>query len=319
MLAVAVSAFGAEPERPAGGAGLPRPGTPGPWDQDVLVYHASSNGVVHKTATFERAGVPTIARLQDRRIVAAHQHFPENDPANFDKVAVRFSSDEGKTWSVPEVIRMKGLPEEMRFPFDPTLLPLPDGRIRLYFTSLRKGRESVPAIHSGISSNAIDYEFEPGVRFGIEGRAVIDCAAVLHKGVFHLFAPDNGPLRRLGEPRERTAPGGGYHAISTNGLDFKRAEDVHIEGRRRWLGNAQSDGKSITFFGTGDPAPVGPGLPRSSIWIASSSNGQTWTLEKSPAVMGGDPAVRTKDDDLLIVITGGPRPGTASARRRPPP
>jgi hypothetical protein len=320
LISMAVGALGAEPERPAGAPGLPRPGSPGPWDRDVLVYHATSNGLVRRVATFERAGVPTIARLRDGRIIAAHQHFPENDAANFDKVAIRFSSDEAKTWSAPEVIRVKGFPEEMRFPFDPTLLPLPDGRVRLYFTSLRKGRESVPAIHSAISSNGVDYVFEPGMRFGVEGRMVIDCAAVLHKGIFHLFAPDNGPQRHFGEAHERPPPGVGYHAISTNGLDFKRVDNVQIEGRRHWLGNAQSDGKVITFYGTGDPAPVAPGQPRSSVWISSSADGQTWTLEKGPAVMGGDPgAVRTKDSGLLIVITGEPRPGTPSANRRPQP
>jgi len=300
---------------------------PGPWDNDVLVYRVSPSGEAVKVATFERAGVPTVARMKDGRLVAAHQHFPENDEVNFDKVAVRFSSDEGRTWNSPQVIRLTGLPEGMRFPFDPTLVALPDGQVRLYFTSLRGRRfeEDVPAIYSAISTNGLDYTFEPGMRFGIEGRPVIDCAVVLHQGVFHLYSPDNAPQRKPGEPRggeppdARPGDGVGYHAVSKDGLQFTRLEDVQIEGRRRWLGNAQSDGTVITFFGTGDagsPGAPGPGQPRGGVWMAGSRDGQTWRLLESPPIPGADPgAVKTSDGGWVVVATGPPRPGTSGARQ----
>jgi hypothetical protein len=313
MLTLLLLLLAAEPIRPAGTPGLPPPGAPGPWDNDLLVYRISPDLEVKKVTAFPRGGVPTLARLKDNKLIAAHQYFPENDAANFDKVAVRFSSDDGKTWSEPEVIRLKGFPEGMRSPFDPTLVPLPDGRVRMYFTSLRGRRfeEDRPQIYSAISTNGVDYVFEPGVRFGIEGRPVIDCAVALHKGTFHFFAPDNGTGR--GAP-----PGNGYHAVSSDGLTFTRTNDVRLDGRRRWLGNAQSDGKQITFFGTADPGPPGGDGPRSSFWMATSPDGQSWELIKSPNLMGGDPAaVRTRDGGLLVIVTGPPRPGTASANRRP--
>lgn len=301
----------------------------GPWNRDVIVYRVSVSGVVEKAATFARAGVPTIARLKDGRLIAAHQHFPENDPENFDKVAARFSTDEGQTWTTPQVIQVAGLPDGMRFPFDPTLIPLPDGRVRLYFTG-NMGRTfgpSTPAIHSAISTDGVNYTYEPGARLAIEGRAVIDCAAVLHQGVFHLFAPDNGagpdPGRRRGNepPADRPREGVGYHATSADGLNFTRAADVRIEGRRRWLGNAQSDGRRITFYGTGEGANTGAGRPRGNLWMATSADGQDWQLVNSPLVFGGDPgAVTTREGGLVIVITGEPRPGTpGGGMRRPPP
>jgi hypothetical protein len=317
-----------------GGPGQPRPDGSGPWDRDVIVYRASAEGAVEKLATFDRAGVPTIARMNDRRLIAAHQHFPANDEANFDKVAVRFSEDDGKTWTKPQVIRLSGLPQGMRFPFDPTLVPLPDGGVRMYFTSLRGRRfdEERPAIFSAITTNGVDYTFEPGMRFGIDGRPVIDCAVVLHQGTFHLFAPDNGTQLRPNEGPGREPAGGrprmsiGYHATSPDGLNFTRVADVQIDGRRRWLGNAQSDGNRITFIGTGDPGPPPSGqpragLPRGSLWMATSTNGQTWQPVDSPVVSGGDPgAVATDSGGWVIVITGEPRPGTPSSRqnRRPP-
>lgn len=285
---------------------------PGPWDQDVIVYRYPKDGEREKAATFERAGVPTVARMKDGRLIAAHQHFPENDDANFDKVAVRFSKDEGKTWGAPEVIRVDGLPEGMRFPFDPTLVPLPDGRIRLYFTGnfVRGSKPGVPAIYSAVSKDGVAYEFEPGMRFGVEGRWVIDCAVVLHAGTFHLFAPDNGTGVKPGtEQKEEDRPreGVGYHAVSEDGLAFRRADDVTIEGRRRWLGNAQSDGKEIWFYGTGD----------GGVWIATSADGATWRLVPTSGIPGADPgAIATKDGGLVIVVTGEPRPGTPSEKKK---
>jgi hypothetical protein len=265
--------------------------------------------------------------MGDGRLIAAHQYFPEGDDANFDKVAVRFSSDDGKTWTDPKVIRLTGLPEGMRFPFDPTLVPLPDGRVRLYFTSLRGRRfeEDVPAIYSALSQNGLEYTFEPGRRFGIAGRLVIDCAVVLHEGVFHLYAPDNGvgprPGARPGDetPDARPRMGVAYHATARDGLSFTRADDVQIEGRRRWLGGAQSSRGQITFFGTGAPGGPGAGAPRGGVWMATSTDGQNWKLIEAPAIPGADPgAVATRDGGWAVVATGPPRPGTPSSRRRRP-
>ena len=288
--------------------GQPNRNQRGPWDNDVLVYRTGAGAKAEKVATFPRAGVPTLARLQDGRLAAAHQHFPADSNAEFDKVAVRFSSDEGRSWTVAQVIRLEGLPENMRFPFDPTLVPLPDGRVRLYFTSL-KGRqftEDRPAIHSAVSSNGVDFVFEPGVRFGIEGRPVIDCAVALHRGVFHLFAPDNGAGNNPGaaqrEPGERPREGTGYHATSRDGLNFTRQDDVQLNGARRWLGNAQSDGDVLRFFGTGGPGGV---------WMAASTNGSSWIVDEDfPPVMGADPgAVKLLDGGWLLAVTGPPREG----------
>ena len=127
----------------------------------------------------------------------------------------------------------------MRFPFDPTIVTLSDGRARMYFTSLR-GRqfdEDLPRIHSAISNDGIEYTYEPGVRFSIEGRSVIDCAVVLHQGVFHLYSPDNGKQPEPGQrpnngPQMQPTDGIGYHATSSDGLYFTRSDDVKIEGRR---------------------------------------------------------------------------------------
>jgi hypothetical protein len=55
-------------ENPAGVRGRSLQRSPGPWDNDVFVYEVDPSGQVKHTATFERAGVPTLARLRDGRL-----------------------------------------------------------------------------------------------------------------------------------------------------------------------------------------------------------------------------------------------------------
>ncbi len=288
----------------------PRTDQPGPWDNDVLVYRVGADGRQQKLWTFSRAGVPSVARLADGRLIAAFQHFPADDQRNFDRVAVSFSKDEGGTWSTPEPIAVNGLEAGLARPFDPTLVPLPDGRVRLYFTSNGSPdfRRSVPRIYSAVARDGVTYEFEPGIRFAVEGRVVIDCAAAFHDGVFHLYVPDNGTPEDMqrGMARGEPASGGrGYHAISADGLTFERQADVTCAGGK-WLGCAVNDGRRLLFFGTGR----GP-------WPLESADGATWkTASPTLRVPGADPgAVRLKDGSWLMIVTGPPRPGTPSARR----
>ena len=291
----------------------------GPWNHDVLVHRVPAQGQAEKLATFEHAGVPTLARLADGRLAAAFQWFPRNDDRRFDRVAVAFSQDEGRTWTAPESIRVEGMEEGLMRPFDPTLVPLPDGRVRLYFTSNRQPdfRRSVPAIYSAISQDALHFTFEPGLRFAIDGRIVIDCAAALQDGLFHLIVPDNGTaenLPRAGQAGPPPPAGKGYHAISRDGLKFERVEDVTIDHNGRWLGNLQSEGGRLFFFGSGG------GMGRSGgIWLGSSADGKSWKVESaSLGVPGADPgAIRLRDGSWLVAATGPMRQDVGRTRPDP--
>jgi hypothetical protein len=316
-----VAAFPLMAQQPPAGPGANRPG---PWDHDVLVYRLTNEGRAAKLATFERAGVPTLARLKDGRIISAFQHFPKDDDRNFDRVAVRFSGDDGRTWTAASPITMDGMEAGLARPFDPTLVALPDGRVRLYFTSNRSPdfRRSTPAIYSAISTNGIHYGFESGVRFAVEGRIVIDCAAFLHGGMVHLIVPDNGTAEEFFGGMQRHEPprgGTGYHATSTDGLKFTRVEDVKIPGNHRWLGNAVSDGKLITFFGSVTHVPGNSNQHRGGVWSGTSKDGNTWQLSRILDLEGADPGVvAARDGGWIVAVTGPPRPGTPTARQRSP-
>lgn len=293
-------------------AQTPAPGDrPGPWDNDVVLTHVGTDGAYTTRHTFPRAGVPTLARLGDGRLIAAFQNFPSDDERNFDRVAVAFSSDSGVTWTAPQAIEVPGMDEGLARPFDPTLLPLPDGRMRLYFTSNSSPdfRKSTPAIYSAISADGLHYQFEPGVRFAVEGQVVIDCAATLHNGVFHLFVPINGTPEEARQKMERggpPTPGGAYHAISTDGLSFERQPDISANGQGKFLGCAISRGEWMYFFGSGQ-----------SSWPLRSRDGADWEQPRiAMQIPGADPgAVRLDDGSWLVLATTGPREGTASSRR----
>ena len=128
-----------------------------------------------------------------------------------------------------------------------------------------------------------------------------------------------------GQQRHEPPRGGmGYHARSKDGLKFTRVEDVKISGNHRWLGNAQSDGKLITFFGTAEHGPARPSQARGGVWAGTSADGSAWELLKLLDVQGADPgAVATRNGGWIIAVTGPPRPGTPADRQRqqrmPPP
>lgn len=307
----------AQPVRPASQpqpGNVPRPPqtgqTPGPWDNDLLLYRGIGNEF-RKIDTWPRGGVPSIIRDKNGRLIAAFQWFPEKDLQAFDRVALRYSTDDGHTWTQPKTIDIAQFPEDLMRPFDPTLALAPDGKVRLYFSSRSlKDHRSKVATHSATSDDGEHFTFEAGMRFGIDDHNVIDCAVVCLKDVWHYFAPEDGPS---------TPRGVGYHATSPDGLKFERQADVQVDGHKRWLGCVSVEGNALRFYGTDDGArPGDKNSPR--IWSAVSSDGATWKLDGGIAVEGVDAGVAlTKDGDRIVIATGPPRPGTPSARRPRPP
>jgi hypothetical protein len=128
----------------------------------------------------------------------------------------------------------------------------------------------------------------------VAGETVIDCAAVLHRGVFHLYAPI------------QAGRGSGYHAVSRDGLSFDRAADVFLADVR-WLGAAVAAAGAIRFYGTSDRG----------LWTALSADGAAWSAPGFIALQGADPGVvENGDGSRLLLVTGPPRPGTPSAGRQ---
>lgn len=279
----------------------------GPWDFDVLVFAVDERGRSRKLETFERAGVPTIAKMADGRLIAAHQWFPENDDELFDTIGVRFSEDNGRSWSKPQPMIFEGLDAQARYPFDPTLVVLEDGRVRLYFTYMVGSRifeEATPGISSAISRDGIHFVKEDGMRFAIDGEPVIDCAVGKIGNTWHLISPkhDNNTPK-------------GYHATSKDGLRFSKQRELSLDESFKWLGCMVVDGKTMRFFGTRQHGGEsrGRGIP-----AATTTNGRRWKEGTSLNVEGADPGVVILEDGSMVVVTTGPpREGTPSQQKAP--
>lgn len=259
----------------------------GPWNRDLVLYRSSDGKAFSHAGTFvERAGVPDVIRDSSGQLVAVFQWFPFDNRAAFDRVAVAFSSDNGATWTKPAQMTIAGLPETLMRPFDPTVAQLPDGRYRLYFTSNERGPQSRPAIYSAVSTDAVHYEFEPGVRFAPEGGTV-DASIVFFQGNWHMLSHN-----------QRANTGAGYHATSADGLSFSQLPDVNVGQGRQWIGNAVVVDGGLRYYGSG----------RDGVWAASSPDGAAWTIGPSPGLSLGDPSVVVlRSGELLLIAVGEPR------------
>ncbi len=236
----------------------------------------------------ERAGAASLCLLGDGRLVAAFQWFPEARPESFDQVAVSFSKDQGASWSEPISIVFDGLPEGFARAADPSLVALEDGRLRLYFSS-HPADSPWPAAHSAVSDDAVLWTFEPGARLGVAGSRVVDPCVARFQGEWHLFAPVEG--------RESVA----YHALSSDGLAFRRLPEIEIQGAGHWRGCALADGDSLRFVGGWR---VG--------WSGSSPDGVHWRLDPRLTWSGAaDPGVVRLEDGAWLIA--GSAPGDRSA------
>jgi hypothetical protein len=282
----------------------------GPWNSDLLLFSSVDGENFDRPRTFvERAGVPCVIRATNDRLIAVFQWFPFHRREAFDRVAVVFSENNGATWNQPEPIVMEGLPERAQRPFDPTLVALEDGKLRLYFTCTTPDRP-LQGIYSAISEDGRTYRFEPGLRFAVEGEKVVDAAVARLGKTWHLYSPIEPHVferRARVHAEDPGAPGvggrpsavaGGYHAVSEDGLTFRRLDDVSVPVRGSWIGNVLAHDGQLHFYGSG----------ASQGWLARSADGNAWKLATTSLRVGGDPtAVHVESGSFLLIATGPPR------------
>lgn len=277
-------------QQPGGSMGGPMrhqrpPG--GPWEQDVLLYTSHDGTTFQEAGTFEPyAGVPCVIQDAKGRLLAVFQWFPMDDQKAFDHVAVKISTDSGKTWSTPQSIIVSGYPSDLIRPFDPTLVLLEDGKFRIYFSGNQKGPQNrpgiaVPKTYSALSDDGINYIFEEGIRFTVSGKPVVDPALAKLGDTWHYYSPI-GPNQ------------GFYHATSKDGLNFKREADITTLGDG--IGNVVAYQDGIRFYAGS----------RRGLWWSFSKNGFDWEKPVMTGIKGGDPGVvwAEKNKLLLIPVSG---------------
>lgn len=267
----------------------------GPWN-NALLMATSSDGTNFGTPSVfqDSSGVPSAIQLSDGTLVCAFQWFPApmNGP-HWDSVAVKFSYDNGASWTQPTQCIFNGLPSGYQRPFDPTLVEVSPGQIRMYFSSSETppmGLDSTVNTYSAISSDGINYTFEANPRYDVTNDPVIDPACTFFNGSWHYTAP-------IGAPQD-----GAHHATSADGLTFTTQADIASDMFHNWTGNLIVDSNQMRFYGSG-----------STIWWNATSDGVNWDGYTNTSItQGGDPSVVKLTDGTYIMIYVGP-PGFTSS------
>ena len=260
-----------------------------PWNNPLMMQWSSDGIIFNSPSVFQdSAGVPSVIKWKGDTLIAAFQWFRQPNPSpSWDRVAVKFSYDNGLTWTQPTPIIVNGLPAGYQRPFDPTLTVFNNDSIRIYFSSSAGmpsgGLDSTVNTYSAKSADGIHYEFEPAARVDELSKRVIDPAVIYFNTGWHYMSP-------VGAPQE-----GAYHYVSPDGINFNPVPLVPSDMIHNWTGNYMIENTSeLRFYGCGQ-----------NIWYNTTPNGGVWNGYVNTNVHGGDPSVvKITGNNYLIVYVG---------------
>lgn len=261
------------------------------WEQPLMIA-SSADGITFEAPTIfqDSAGVPSVIRWRGDTLVAAFQWFRQPNPSpSWDRVAVKFSYDNGMSWTDPTPIIVNGLPTGYQRPFDPALTSLGGDSLRIYFSSSdgfpMGGLDSTVNTYSATSTDGIHFTWEPEPRVDAISTRVIDPSVIFFGPGWHYVSP-------IGAPQE-----GAHHYLSPNGIDFNPVPMIPSDMQHNWTGNYMVDSPTeLRFYGCGG-----------TIWYNSSPNGGQWNGYVNTNLHGGDPSVvKVGAENYLIVFVGQP-------------
>lgn len=262
-----------------------------PWERPLKMAW-SNDGITFNIPTIfqDSSGVPSIIRWKGDTLICAFQWFRAPvGSSGWDKVAVKFSYDNGISWTQPTPIVVNGLPPNYQRPFDPTLLAFAADSLRLYFSSSDGlppiGLDSTVNTYSATGIDGINYTFEALARVDETNNRVIDPALIHFKNAYHYLSP-------IGSPQQ-----GAYHYVSPNGLTFTKVPDIPSDVNHNWTGNYMiNDTNELRFYGAG----------QSGIWFNTTSNGGIWNGYTNTTIQGGDPSVVKINPTTYLMVYVGP-------------
>jgi hypothetical protein len=262
-----------------------------PWERPLMIARSTDGITFTNNSIFQdSSGVPSAVKWKGDTLVSVFQWFrqPQGSPS-WDKVAVKFSYDNGVNWTQPLPIIINSFPVNFQRPFDPTLAVLNNDSLRIYFSSSNGipsgGLDSTINTYSAVSTDGINYIYEPGARFDHPSNKVIDPAVIFFNGSWHYSAP-------IGAPQD-----GAYHCTSNDGLNFTLQGNYLSNSTHNWTGNFLINNPSVLrFYGSG-----------AHIWFNESNDGINWLGYTSTNIQGGDPTVvKTGISNYTMIYVGHP-------------
>ena len=256
--------------------------------EKTIYFLTSGDGTTFSNETYFRdsADVPSMAQHPDGTIIATYQSFSGGfGSSGWDKIGVRFSSDNGISWTPHQLINLTGFTGSATKAFDPTITITETGDYRLYFSYCPNTTmlDSTCDTYSAISSDGINYTFESGTRMDISNWPVIDPATLYFGSQWHYINP-------IGAPSD-----GGRHAISSDGLNFTVIDTAGISGPgTNWTGNLMNNGANMRFYGGSSMAD------NYTIWWNETTDGSTWSGYTWTNVSGS----KAKDPGIVKLANG---------------
>lgn len=262
-----------------------------PWNNPLKMAWSNDGITFNNISIFQdSSGVPSVIKWKGDTLICAFQWFRQPNPSpSWDRVATKFSYDNGLTWTEPSPIIINGLPSNYQRAFDPTLTIFNNDSIRIYFSSSATppvgGLDSTVNTYSAKSADGIHFTFEPNPRVDVLPNRVIDPAVIYFNNSWHYASP-------IGAPQQ-----GAYHYVSPNGLNFSAVSSISSNSAHNWTGNYMVENSSeLRFYGTG-----------SFIWYNSTPNGGVWNGYVNTNILGGDPSVvKIANGNYLMIYVGQP-------------
>lgn len=260
-----------------------------PWEHPLLTAFSIDGIHFSNPALFQdSSGVPCAIHWKGDTIICVFQWFREPvGSSSWDRVAVKYSYDDGIGWTDPVPVQFTNMPANFQRPFDPTLVKLGNDSLRIYFSSsdgMPVNGDSIINTYSAVSTDGLNFEFEPNARVDLPDHRLIDPALIYFNHALHYLSP-------AGAPQD-----GAFHFLSQDGLHFNQVQDIHSDSLHNWTGNyVINDTNELRFYGCGSQ----------NIWYNSTPNGGVWNGYISTNLAGGDPSVfRKSNGDYQIIFTG---------------
>jgi len=158
----------------------PVAGSFGPGDVRVALADNPVDFKPTGRTAFRNAGSPDVVRLPNGHLLAVIDDYGAKSKPCSPRLSVSRSIDSGQTWSKPRAVRFRNAPPYASTGRHGSLVVMPSGLVRLYFTAKMEPRQKRSArmpsvILSAITRNGTEYWFDSAVQ--IEGRGSGDLRA----------------------------------------------------------------------------------------------------------------------------------------------
>ncbi len=240
----------------------------------------------------EGGGVPSVTAGSDGTLVAVFNWFTDYDenPECYNKVAIKTSKDNGKTWEGPYGLYVEDFPEDYQLPFDPTITTTEDGQYRLFFTTHVLGMEEPFVYGSAISEDGLHYTYE-GVAFNSDEHDVVDGSEVRTDAGWFMIAP------------MAKQNGAALQAYSDDGAHFEEMENDRDQSIY-WVGNMVNVEGEIRFYGScGQKVSNGQG----KLCYSSTTDGSHWEEAIKVNLPNGDPGITYTSEGVFVAIYAEPQ------------